>query len=288
MKKLKALTKPKLLALKPWLDAICDEVEVPEYIASDPVSFLYAFDRKEDRLLAGFFAAIMAWGRRDIVLAKVADLLSRMDHQPEDFIRGFDEQKAAQLTGFRHRTFTAADVYWLISALQQALRIHGDFESFWSYCYTRAATEKSHLMDVFHQSFFELIPECPARTRKHIADRRKKSSCKRLYLFLRWTLRKNSVVDTGLMSFMPVSELMIPLDVHVARQARKLGLLTRTQNDWAAVAELTDRLRIIDPLDPSRYDYALFGIGVMKQEIPSGYILNPHIDTPVSEKPSMD
>lgn len=278
MKKLNVLGRSKLLALKPWLDALCEEVEVPEYIASDPVSFLHAFDAAEDRLLAGFFAAIMAWGRRDIVLAKVTDLLTRMDHQPEAFIRRFDERKAEQLVGFRHRTFTADDIYWLIRGLQQALLQFGGFEAFWSHCYKKAAVEKSHLMDVFHEEFFCLIPDAPHRTRKHIADRRKKSSCKRLYLYLRWTLRRDSVVDLGLMSFMPVRELMIPLDVHVARQARRLGLLSRTQNDWGAVEELTTRLQIMNPDDPSRYDYALFGIGVLKKEIPTEFVLNPTSD----------
>lgn len=258
--------------LKAFLDRVCEQVEVPEYIPSDPVSFLHAFDRKEDQLLAGFFAAIMAWGRRDIVLAKVNDLLQRMDYQPEAFIRTFDESKAAKLAGFKHRTFTESDVYWLISILNQILIKFGGFEAFWSYCYQRSKSENLHLMDVFHDAFFEILPETPQRTRKHIASKKKKSSCKRLFLYLRWTLRRNSAVDLGLMSFMPISELMIPLDVHVARQARILGLLRRTQNDWGAVEELTENLRRFDPNDPGKYDYALFGLGVLKIPIPEEFL----------------
>lgn len=277
-KKLKVLSKKRLLELKPWLDRINDEVEVPSYIPADPVSFMHAFERKEDQLLAGFFAAIMAWGRRDIVLAKVHDLLERMEYQPEQYIRGFNESKAESLKGFKHRTFTETDVYWLIRCLQSALAKHQDFESFWRSCYEKATTLEVHLMDIFHDEFFALNPETPQRTRKHIASRRKKSSCKRLFLFLRWSIRKNSVVDLGLMDFMPASEIMIPLDIHVARQARKLGLLSRHQNDSIAVEELTNRLKLLNPDDPSRYDYALFGIGVLKKDVPKEFVINKNTE----------
>lgn len=274
----RTLSRKKLLDRKAWLDALITEVEVPEYIPTDPVSFMHAFERKEDQLLAGFFGAVMAWGRRDIVLAKVNDLLERMDYQPEAFIRGFNEESAKKLSGFKHRTFTDSDVYWMIRCLHQALHQFGDFESFWAYCYQLAQSRNEHLMDVFHEAFFSLVPETPQRTRKHIASKRKKSSCKRLWLYLRWSVRKGSTVDPGLMNFMPQSELMIPLDVHVARQARKLGLLSRPQNDWAAVEELHKRLCILNPDDPAGYDYALFGIGVLRKELPEDFIVNKHVD----------
>lgn len=276
--KLKVLSTKKLLDRKSWLDEVIREVEVPEYIPSDPVSFMHAFDTKEDQLLAGFFAALMAWGRRDIVLAKVTDLLQRMEYQPEYFVRNFNEESALKLDGFKHRTFTSTDVYWLIRCLQEALRRFGDFESFWAHCYQRASDQRLHLMDVFHDEFFALQPEAPQRTRKHVASKKKKSSCKRLLLYLRWSVRRNSTVDLGLMRFIPTSELMIPLDVHVARQARKLGLLSRHQNDWGAVKELNDRLLLLDPEDPSKYDYALFGIGVLKKELPPEFIVNSKVE----------
>jgi uncharacterized protein (TIGR02757 family) len=277
-KKLKTVGSRKLALLKPWLDEIIIQVEIPEYIPEDPISFMHAFDRAEDRLLAGFFAAIMAWGRRDIVIRKVDDLLLRMDYNPEAYIRGFDEIRAQSLVGFRHRTFTAADVYWLVRCLQVILARYGNFEGFWAACYVKAHVSGEHLMDVFHDAFFEAVPEVPQRTRKHIASKRKKSSCKRLLLYLRWAIRKNSVVDTGLMDFMPASELYIPLDVHVARQARRLGLLGRHQNDWLAVEELQQRLILLNPEDPCRYDYALFGIGVLKKQIPAELIINSRVE----------
>lgn len=272
--KLKSISKKKLLALKPILDQFADAVEIPSYIDHDPVLFLHAYPDKKDAELAGFFAAIMAWGRRDIVIAKVENLMDRMNHQPAEFIGNYSESDFDKLTGFKHRTFTAQDVHWLILALQRAIHKFGDFESFWSDCYKSKTDTPEGLMSSFHHRFFELIPEAPHRTRKHIANPDKKSSCKRLYLYLRWTIRKNSIVDPGFHSFMPPSELMLPLDVHVARHARKLGILTRHQNDWPAVMELTEKLRILNPDDPARYDYSLFGMGIADLDVPEEIIVN--------------
>lgn len=235
---------------------------------------MHAFEKKNDQELAGFFAAIMAWGRRDIVNAKVEDLLSRMSYQPENFIKNFSENEAELLEGFKHRTFKAIDMYWMIKTLQVILLRFDTFEGFWAHCYSSAKNQNRELIAVFNEEFFSFYPETPARTRKHISNPEKNSSCKRLYMYLRWCLRKNSTVDPGTMSFMSPSEIKIPLDVHVARQARKLGLLKRTYNDWKAVSELNQRLLMLDPEDPSKYDFALFGIGVLKEELPKNYVIN--------------
>ena len=274
MSALISVPKNKLPDLKIWLDEITKQVETQEYIKDDPISFMHAFDQKEDQLLAGFFAAIMAWGRRDIVISKVNDLLQRMSYTPGKYVSEFNDQSATSLIGFKHRTFNESDIYWLVRILNKAIHKHGSFEQFWVDTYKSAKDSDLHFMDVFHENFFALVPETPHRTKKHIADRRKNSSCKRLYLFLKWSIRKNSPVDLGIMDFMPESELMIPLDVHVARQARILGLTTRRQNDWKTVVELTNTLKKINPTDPSRYDFALFGIGVLKIKIPTRFIMN--------------
>ncbi len=259
--------------LQPFLDDMVKKVEVPEYIDKDPVCFLHVYEDKQDRLLAGFFAAIMAWGRRDIVINKVHDLMQRMGHNPAGFIGNYSENEMDTLHGFKHRTFTAGDVHQLIIQLRNILQKYGDFEEFWKDVRQQAIEQKRELIAVFHKRFFEGLSG-PERVRKHVANSEKNSSCKRLYLYLRWTVRQNSCVDTGLMSFMPASELMIPLDVHVARQARILGLLGRKQNDWKAVVELTEKLRLLDPADPAKYDYALFGIGVLKEALPEEFIVN--------------
>jgi uncharacterized protein (TIGR02757 family) len=272
----KTLPLKRVPLLKPFLDEVVKQVEVPSYIDKDPVLFLHAYDSIPDKQLAGFFAAIMAWGRRDIVIAKVHELMERMNHRPAEFIASYSETHRDAFRDFRHRTFTAEDVHHLVLNLSRILRNFGDFGSFWSSVYEQSVRQNRELIATFHERFFEYHTG-PDRTRKHISSSEKGSSCKRLYLYLRWTVRKNSIVDTGIYDFMPASELMIPLDVHVARHARRLGLLGRKQNDWKAVQELTKRLRILDPGDPSKYDYALFGLGIEDIEVPESIIINKRI-----------
>jgi uncharacterized protein (TIGR02757 family) len=271
---LKAVSPKKLPELKPFLDDLVTQVEQPEYIDSDPVSFLHAYSDKPDREIAGFFAALMAWGRRDIVMAKVEDLMGRMGHQPYAFIQNYDASSSKALDGFVHRTWNATDVDLICQIFQEIYTEYGSFEAFWAEVYRDSIEKGVSIMDRFHPMFFGMVSDAPARTRRHVGDAGKGSSCKRLWLYLRWCLRKDSIVDVGIMDFMPLSELMIPLDVHVARYARMLGLLTRPSNDWKAVVELTERLRSLDPLDPAKYDYALFGLGVLKIPVPDSLILN--------------
>jgi uncharacterized protein (TIGR02757 family) len=274
---LRTVTQLELDQLKPFLDHLNDAVETSSYIESDPVSFMHAFTNRDDQLIAGFFAAIMAWGRRDIVLSKVSNLLERMDYSPVAFIKNYDDALFTNLIGFKHRTFTAEDVHWLIKILKIIYTKFGSLDMFWEYCYKVSIEKNVHYMDLFHQTFFSQLADVPKRTQKHIADKQKKSTCKRLFLFLRWAVRKNSPVDLGIMHSIPTSELRIPFDVHVARQARKLGLLGRTQNDWAALDELHQRLVYLNPEDPARYDYALFGLGVLKLSIPEKFVINEHV-----------
>lgn len=264
----------KLAALKAFLDGITVQVEVPSYIDTDPVAFMHAFPDKKDREIAGFFAALMAWGRRDIVMKKVEDLMGRLDHKPYDVIRNYSAADARRFDGFVHRTWNNTDIDVLSTALNRAYAQYGSFEGFWRDVYFQSQRDGCNIMALFHDRFFRLHPDAPARTRRHIGDARKGSSCKRLWLYLRWCIRKGSIVDTGIMDFMPASELMIPLDVHVARFARMLGLLGRPSNDWKAVVELTERLRKLDPSDPGKYDYALFGLGVLKLDVPDQFIVN--------------
>lgn len=276
-RKLKKRPEKEIKKLKPFLDEWVRRIEKPVYIDTDPVLFMHAFDDRTDRLLAGFFAAIMAWGRRDIVIRKVQDLLDRMNNRPAEFIGNYSERDAARLDGFKHRTFKPVDIRWMLKILRKIMEDYGGFEDFWKHCLTKSRQNGKHLMTLFHKEFFAQYPETPQRTQKHISSAAKNSSCKRLWLFLRWSLRNNSPVDPGLMNFLDPSELMIPLDVHVARQARHLGLLTRRYNDWKAVVELTETLCLLDPNDPAKYDYALFGLGITPDSLPAELIVNRRI-----------
>jgi uncharacterized protein (TIGR02757 family) len=267
------LNKRDINNLKPYLDSLVQKIEVPDYIDSDPIQFMHAFEEKTDREIAGFFAAIMAWGRRDIVIAKVDDLLKRMNYRPTEFVQNFSESDVPVLETFKHRTFKPIDIYWLVKGLQSILVEFGDFEGFWASCYQQAKKENRELIAVFHERFFALNPETPLRTRKHISNPGKNSSAKRLYMYLRWCIRR-SEVDLGIWSFISPAELKIPLDVHVARQARRLGLLSRTQNDWKAVVELTEKLKAFDLNDPAKYDFALFGLGVYPEFVDEEFVVN--------------
>ncbi len=261
-KAISSLMPTDIITLKNYLDELVHKYDQKEFIDNDPVQFMHAFPDKRDQELAGFFAAIMAWGRRDIVVTKVDDLLNRMGYRPYEFILSFSESDSERFSDFKHRTFKPEDIYWLIKAFQSILDKYHTFEGFWKYCYDTSKAQKRELMAIFNEQFFSFHPETPQRSRKHISNPEKNSACKRLYMYLRWCIRK-SKVDLGIMDFMPPYELKIPLDVHVGNQARKLGLLNRKQNDWKAVLELNEKLVLLDPTDPAKYDFALFGSGVL-------------------------
>jgi uncharacterized protein (TIGR02757 family) len=274
MNNLEACPSDHLNRLKPFLDEQVMGIERISYINDDPVQFMHAFDSRKDQAIAGFFAALMAWGRRDVAISKVDDLLQRMDYQPLDFILHFNDQQAVRFDSFKHRTFKPVDMTWLTRCLQKIFLQYGSFECFWVHCYQISKETERELIAVFHHKFFGLYDEIPVRTHKHISNPEKGSPCKRLYMYLRWVIRNGSPVDPGFMNFMEPSELIIPLDVHCARQARRLGLLTRKSNDWKAAVELTRKMRLLDPDDPAKYDFALFGIGVREEKIPDDLVVN--------------
>lgn len=263
-----------LRKIQSYLDEINDRVEQPHYIAGDPVQFVHAFSEKKDQEIAGFLAATMAWGRRDIVITKVDDLLKRMNYDPFQFVMNYNQAEFNRLLSFKHRTFKPIDIHGILLGLKVIYSNHGDFESFWWYCYRQSQNENRPMIALFHHKFFEGCDDLANRTRKHISNPEKGSTCKRLYMFLRWMIRKNSPVDVGIWNFMDPSELLIPFDVHVARQAKKYGLISRKSNDWKAVNQLTRTLKILNPEDPVRYDFALFGLGALDYSLPSKFILN--------------
>ena len=263
-----------LFELKPYLDEINDQVERPEYIHHDPVQFMHRFNEKCDCEIAGFFAATMAWGRRDIVVAKVDDLLKRMNMKPYNFVMNYTPSDYERFLTFRHRTIKPIDIHGIILSLQNIYRNHEDLEAFWKISYLKGKELGRPFLAIFHEDFFRMCDDAEVRTRKHISNPEKGSTCKRLYMFLRWVVRKNSTVDLGIWHFIPASELLVPFDVHVARQARRYGLVTRRTNDWKTVNELTETLKLMNPGDPARYDYALFGIGALGYELPKRFVLN--------------
>ncbi|MBA9077063.1 TIGR02757 family protein [Rufibacter quisquiliarum] len=248
--------------VKALLDDRYQRYNTPDFIPNDPVSIPHLFSRRQDVEIAGFFASILAWGQRKTIINKCRELLQRMDHAPYQFILQHQENDLKQLLGFKHRTFNDTDLLYLVYFFRWFYEQHESLEVAFLGSPEREAVNQKQRLENFYQLVFSL-PDAPHRTRKHISTPARKSACKRINMYLRWMVRKDSHgVDFGIWGRIPTADLVCPCDVHVQRVARKLGLLQRTQSDWAMAEELTQHLRAFDPVDPVKYDYALFGLGV--------------------------
>ena len=256
-------------SVKDFLDAKADQYNRPSFIERDPISIPHRFSQKQDIEIMGFWSAVLAWGQRPVILKKAAELVELMDGAPYDFIRNHQESDLKRFLSFKHRTFNATDALYFLHFFHQYYAQHESLEdAFLPASETQAdnflpAPSIEQALITFHDRFCGLTDFFPERTRKHIATPARNSSCKRLLMFLRWMVRHDDRgVDFGLWTRLSPDQLIIPIDVHVNRVARQLGLLTRPQTDWKATLELTDTLRQFDPADPARYDFALFGLGV--------------------------
>jgi uncharacterized protein (TIGR02757 family) len=249
--------------IKSFLDECADKFNHPEFIENDPISIPHGFSRQEDIEIAAFWIAMLAWGQRKTIIQKGRELMELMDGAPYDFVTGHQEQDRGRLLRFKHRTFQAEDTLYFLEFLQQFYLRYPSLEVAFTRFLNPGDSDVGPALRGFHRFFFQL-PVAPARTRKHLPTPDKNSTCKRLNMFLRWMVRSDSsAVDFGLWKNIRPDQLLIPLDVHVDRIARRLGLLQRRQTDWHAVLELTHALRQFDPADPVRYDFALFGLGVL-------------------------
>lgn len=238
------------------------------FIQDDPIQIPHRFTQKQDIEIVAFFASILAWGNRKSIISSTNKLLALMDNSPHSFVLNHSDKDLKPLLQFKHRTFNATDVLYFIEFLKQHYLKLESLED--AFVITKNKETKSCHAEVrlsnFHNYFFAL-PEAPNRTRKHIATPAKKSTCKRLNMFLRWMVRKDkSQVDFGIWKKIKPSELMCPLDVHVENVARQLGLISRKQRDWQTVVELTEALKKYDAKDPVKYDFALFGIGISNKQ----------------------
>ncbi len=250
--------------LKEFLDAKVALYNQPSFIKDDPVSIPHGFTKKQDIEIAGFFAAIFSWGNRTTIINKSKALLQLMHNEPHDFCVNHTGADLKKLEGFRHRTFNSTDLLYFIEFFRHHYSSQASLEVAFSQWMTPKDLTIENGLKGFYHYFFSL-PDVPQRTRKHISSPEKKASCKRLNMFLRWMVRKdNKGVDFGLWNNISGSQLVCPLDVHVARVSMRLNILKRKQTDWQAALELTDYLRNLDVVDPAKYDFALFGLGVME------------------------
>ena len=258
-----------------------DKVELynqPSFIKHDPISIPHLFSKKQDIEIAGFFAAIFAWGNRTTIIQKSKELMQLMDNAPYDFCLHHTPAQLIKLSEFKHRTFNTTDLLYFIEFFKQHYSKYKSLETAFnphpqphSIPSTSSGGEGGQTPIVemglkhFHNYFFSL-EHVPARTKKHIATPERNSSCKRLNMYLRWMVRQdNKGVDFGIWKSISPSQLICPIDLHVARVARRFNILQRKQTDWQAALELTEYLRTLDPADPVKYDFALFGLGVMEK-----------------------
>jgi uncharacterized protein (TIGR02757 family) len=248
--------------LKEFLDEKVELYNRPAFIEHDPISIPHRFTSKEDIEISGFLAATIAWGNRIMILRNANRMMAYLDDSPYDYILNHSESDLKRITTVIHRTFNAADLIYFIKALKHIYKTQNGLEGIFDQYRTEDSLQPA--IHQFRNKFFELSHG--SRTMKHISDPLKGSAAKKLNMYLRWMIRKDDRgVDFGIWKSIPPSVLSCPLDVHSGNVARKLGILSRKQNDAKAVTELDIVLRKLDKDDPVRYDFALFGLGVSER-----------------------
>lgn len=250
------------LDLKDFLDSKVAEYNHPKFIETDPIQIPHGFSKKEDIEIAGFLTASIAWGNRKSIITNAHRMMQLLDHTPYDFVLNHHGEDLEKLLPFVHRTFNGFDFIQFVKSLQHLYKNQGGLEQVFA-----LHAEPNSLQNAIHQfkkTFFEI--EHLPRTPKHLSDPLKGSAAKRINMFLRWMVRKDtSGVDFGIWKSLHPRQLSCPLDVHSGNVARKLGLLNRKQNDAKALLELDTSLRALDSEDPVKYDFALFGLGVFEK-----------------------
>lgn len=245
--------------LKDFLDEKADLYERPEFIIDDPIQVAHRFSRKEDIEIMGLLTATIAWGQRPTIIKNALRMAVLMDHTPYDFVVNAEEKDLQHLAPFVHRTFNGTDLQSFVLLLQHIYAHHGGLEAVFTRGFQQdhsAATAIAY----FRKLFFTI--QHPKRTEKHVSNPLMGSSAKRLNMFLRWMVRPSDRgVDFGIWQGIKPAWLSVPLDVHTGNISRQLGLLQRKQNDQKAVQLLDGKLRVMDPEDPVKYDFALFGLG---------------------------
>jgi uncharacterized protein (TIGR02757 family) len=232
----------------------------PGFIENDPICIPHSFSKAQDIEISGLFAAVLAWGQRVTIIRKCREILAMMDNSPLDFVLNHKPRDLRRFQEFKHRTFNPTDTLYFIHFLRNHYQNHDSLMDAFG-----IKPEDENIgpgLIRFQHNFFGL-PEAPHRTRKHIPTPERKSTCKRLSMYLRWMVRSDGKgVDFGLWKNVRMDQLICPCDVHVDRVARMLKLIKRKQTDWQTAVELTANLKKLDPNDPARYDFALFSLGV--------------------------
>ncbi len=248
-----------------FLNKKVDEYNQPFFIEADPICIPHAFSKKQDIEIAGFFAAIFAWGNRTTIINKSRELMSLMDNAPHDFCVNHSDNDLKKLLHFKHRTFNPTDVLYFVDFFQHHYKVNNSLETAFTRSMEKNDVNIENALNGFYQYFFSL-EHVPKRTMKHIASPAKKATCKRLSMYLRWMVRSDKKgVDFGLWKNISPAQLIVPLDLHVARVARHFNLIDRKATDWQTAVALTNTMKLLDKNDPAKYDFALFALGVLEK-----------------------
>ncbi|MCU0446606.1 MAG: TIGR02757 family protein [Microscillaceae bacterium] len=251
------------LALKTYLDEAVARYNQPDFIPNDPISLPHLFSKPQDIEIIGFWIAMLAWGNRTTIIKKGKELLNLLDNAPHDFVLNHQDSDLKRFLSFKHRTFNATDTLYFLHFFRQHYQKYDSLETAFTQDFDPESPHVESALIRFHEYFFGL-EDFPERTRKHIATPARRSACKRLNMFLRWMVRHdNQGVDFGIWHTIKPHQLICPCDVHVERVARHLGLIERKSSDWQTALELTQNLKKFDDQDPVKYDFALFGLGVV-------------------------
>lgn len=251
--------------LTDFLDSKATQYNNPDFIETDPISIPRAFGKKEDIEIAGLLSATIAWGQRKTIINNANSMMELMDYSPYEFVMNHQKSDLKRFSGFKHRTFNAEDMQYFVKGLHHIYTHHQGLENAFAKGITTDSQDCLGAIESFRELFFEKAKDENKRTQKHVSSPKKGSASKRLIMYLRWMVRQdNCGVDFGIWDSISPALLSCPLDVHSGNVARKLGVLTRTQNDWKAVNELDVSLRKMNQSDPAKYDFALFGLGVFE------------------------
>ncbi len=240
------------------LNVKVEQFNTVDFIKDDPVLLPHRFRKKQDIEVIGFIVALIAWGKRIMIINNGEKLIEIMGNSPHDYVMNYETGMLSD-KAFVHRTFNTEDLDFVLRALKSCYAQHNSLES-WFALKPSETGVKQRIIN-FRKAFFETPHQ--QRSEKHIANPEKGSAAKRINMFLRWMVRKDEKgVDFGIWNSIGMDELYVPLDVHTGNVARTLGLITRKQDDWKSLEELMDNLRKMDANDPCKYDFALFGLGV--------------------------
>lgn len=253
--------------MKEYLDNLVIKYEIEDFIKDDPIQFCHKFTNKNDIEVAGLISSSLAYGKRQKIIESSNIIIDFMDFKPYNYIMNLNIDDAKiKLANFKHRYTSGEDVFFLLLILNRVLQDYEGLEDIFLKGYNPREKNIKFALTQFVNTLTDSVQGEIQNMRGInflLPSPQKGSACKRLNMFLRWMVRKGPV-DLGLWKNISPSKLLIPLDTHVAKVSRKLGICKRKSDDWITVEEITDYLLQLDPQDPAKYDFAIFGEGVYK------------------------